>query len=209
MKQNESTAGIILAAGMSERFGRSKQLAEFNGKYLIEHVLDAALASKLGKVILVLGFHHESILSALNGKRQSRLEIVLNPDYRQGQSTSLRAGLEHVADRFDAVMFMVADQPMLNAKTIDFLLDAYRRSGKDVCVPIFRGERGNPAIFGRDMFVELLGIRGDTGARMLIRSCPQRVFFAEIPDPLCLSDIDTESDLETLLLKSNEKKADS
>jgi len=184
---------------MSERFGRPKQLAVFKGKHLIEHAIDAALGSKLEKVIVVLGHCHERICSTLKDKFcHPRIEIVLNPEYEKGQSASLRTGLAVAADRFSSVMFIVADQPMLNSGTIDFLLDEYHGTDKDICVPVCRGRRGNPVIFGRAMYGRLFETQGDTGARTLIRSHPDRVLFAEIPDPSCLFDIDTENDLKQL-----------
>ncbi len=94
MSSQTQTAGIILAAGASVRFGQLKQLIRLRGKYLVEWVLDAALKSRLDTVVLVLGHEYQSILKALGAKaRHPHLEVVINHRYREGQSSSLKAGL--------------------------------------------------------------------------------------------------------------------
>jgi molybdenum cofactor cytidylyltransferase len=193
------TAGIILAAGLSARFGRPKQLLKLKNKHLIEWVLDSALMSQLQNVVLVLGHKYREILRIL-GTRTShpRLEVVINHRYLEGQSRSLRAGLSKVRHTHSSVMFLLADQPLLASKTIDRMLDKFWKSEKDIGVPVCRGKRGNPTIFNRIMYEQLLAIKGDTGARDIIRSNPSRVLQIEIDDPLCFFDVDSEKDFTHL-----------
>ena len=199
MTRKTPIAGIILAAGMSTRFGRPKQLTRFNGKPLIGRVLDASLNSRLHSLILVLGYKHQAILEAIDrNRRNPRLRIIVNPAYREGQSSSLRAGLLAAKDTFASVMFLVADQPMLDANTINLLLDRFLKSEKDICVPVFQGRRGNPTLFSSRMYGRLLSIRGDTGARSIIDTHPDCVLSVEINTPLALFDIDTPEDLSAL-----------
>ena len=193
------TAGIILAAGDSKRFGRPKQLLRLEDRYLIEWVLDAALNSKLTRIVLVLGHAHDKILQALDQKLQhTKIHIEINPDFKKGQSTSLRAGLSKVKDHFAAAMFLLADQPMLNPTIINTLLESFWSSDKDICVPIYRGQRKNPTLFDQRFYKQLMGIRGDIGARELIDENPHNVLCVEIDNPLCFSDIDTQQDVENL-----------
>ena len=200
MNKEIPTAGIILAAGESTRFGRPKQLLRLKDKCLIEWVLDAAINSKLSRVVLVVGCAHQKVLQALPEKLQhSKLSIEINPEYKKGQSHSLRVGLSKVKDDFPAVMFLLGDQPMLNSATINILLERFWADDKDVCVPIYRGKRKTPAIFGRRFYTQLMGIRGDMGARQLIDENPDRVLTVEMDNPLCFLDIDTPQDYENLL----------
>ncbi len=203
MTGKKPTAGIILAAGMSTRFGQPKQLVKFREKPLILQVLTAALASQLHTVILVLGYRHRTIADALDGiSRDPRLRIVVNHRFREGQSTSLKSGLQMVKDTYPAAMFLVADQPMLDTATIDRLLTCFWGSGKDICVPVFRGRRGNPVIFGRRIYNRIFGIQGDNGARSIIEDNPHCVLRVTVENPAALFDVDTPEDLKVLREKS-------
>lgn len=202
MIHEKPTAGIILAAGAATRFGQPKQLLRLKDKYLIERVLDAALNSRLGRVVLVLGYAHQKILQALGKKAQhSKLHIEVNPHYKKGQSHSLRVGLSAVRNDFPAVIFLLGDQPMLNSGTINTLLERFWSADKDICVPAYRGQRKNPVIFGRRFYGQLMDIKGDIGARQLIDDNPEQVLIVEIDDPLCFFDIDTPQDFENLKKK--------
>ena len=199
MSSKSQTAGIILAAGASVRFGQPKQLIELRGKYLVEGVLDAALKSRLDLVVLVLGHEYQSILQALGTKvRRPRLEVVINHKYHEGQSSSLKTGLESVRKTFSSIMYLLADQPMINSKTINLLLDQFHESEKEICVPVFEGQRGNPTIFKRPIYEEIMMIDGDIGARNIIGKEADRVLYAKIKDPLCFFDIDSQEDLKKL-----------
>jgi len=205
MIQEKPTAGIILAAGASTRFGRPKQLLRLKDKYLIECVLDAALNSRLSRVVLVLGYAHQKILQALREKAQhSKLHIEVNPHYKKGQSHSLRAGLSTVKDDFAAVIFLLGDQPMLNSATINTLLERFWADDKDICVPTYRGQRKNPVIFSRRFYSHLMDVKGDMGARQIIDDNPDQVLTVEMDDPLGFLDIDTQNDFESLKKKLEE-----
>jgi molybdenum cofactor cytidylyltransferase len=124
---------------------------------------------------------------------------VINPNYRDGQSTSLKAGLTCVRQAFSSVMYLLADQPMINSDTIDRILDQFHNSDKDICVPVFEGRRGTPTIFKRSIYEEIMMIDGDIGARNIIAKKAERVLYAKINDPKCFFDIDSKEDLEKLL----------
>ena len=195
MVDRKPTAGIILAAGASTRFGEPKQLLRLKDKCLLEWVLDAALNSMLSRVVLVLGYAHQKILEALPEKLQhTRLEIEINPHYQKGQSHSMQVGLSSVISAFPAVMFLLADQPLIDDTTINRLLNAFWSADKDICVPTFRGKRGNPSIFSQKFYKHIMKIKGDIGARQIIKTHPERVLEIEIKNPLLFSDVDTPED---------------
>ena len=199
MMQEKPTAGIILAAGAATRFGQPKQLLRLKDKTLIEWVLDAALNSKLSRIVLVLGYEHQKILQALGEKTQhSKLHIEFNPHYKKGQSHSLRIGLSTLKSDFPAVIFLLGDQPMLNSATINTLLERFWSADKDICVPTYRGRRKTPTVFGRRFYSQLMDIKGDKGARQLIDANPDQVLTVEIDDPLCFYDVDTQKDFKQL-----------
>lgn len=199
MPHKKQTAGIILAAGMSLRFGQPKQLLKLGDRYLLEWVLDAALTSRLAKVVLVIGHEHHKILQALGDKASlPRLQIIINPRYSKGQSSSLQSGLSAVQNEFDSVMFFLGDQPLLQSGTIDYLLESFWNSEMDICVPAYRGKRGNPTIFSRTLYPRLMAITGDIGARDIILENPALVLSVEIDDPLVFADIDSQEDFEKI-----------
>lgn len=193
------TAGIILAAGASIRFGKPKQLLRLKDRYLIEWVLDAALDSELSRIILVLGYAHQKIQQALGKKlRHVKLKVEVNPHYQTGQSHSLQVGLSTVINTFPAAMFLLADQPLVDAATINFLLNKFWSAGKDIGVPTFHGKRGNPSIFSQKFYKHIMEIKGDIGARQIIKTHPERVFEIEIKNPLVFLDVDTPADFEKI-----------
>lgn len=188
-------AGIILAAGESKRFGAPKQLLRLGGRFLIEWVLQAAIESNLDRVVLVLGCEHDRIRrSLLKWTSHPKCTVRVNPDYREGMSTSLRAGVASVEHDFPSAMFLLGDQPMVKAALIDLLLMRFARSEKSICVPAHRGARGNPVLFAQPHYPAILNLTGDTGARDLIAAHPDHVLAVEVPDPQVFLDIDRRED---------------
>jgi molybdenum cofactor cytidylyltransferase len=201
------TAGIILAAGESTRFGEPKQLLRLCGRFLLEWTLTAALDSNLDHVALVLGCEHERIRRSLVSTTvHPKCEILVNPDYRSGQSTSLQTGIRRIRRDFLSVMFLLGDQPLVDAAFINFLLERWAASAKPICIPTHRGTRGNPALFGSAFYPALLKLAGDKGARDLIAGHPQQVLAVEITDPHVFLDVDRREDVKLIarLLKSRQ-----
>ena len=187
--------GVILAAGLGRRMGAVKQLLPFHGRPLLQHVIDAARSSILEHVTLVLGNAHAEILPRIDARG---LDVVLNPDFASGQSTSVRAGLAHGPDA-DGVMFLLGDQPLIGAPIIDMLVTRFLAERPAALVPVHEGRPGNPAIIGRDLMRNAEGLTGDVGARYLLRDNARHVRQIEIGDPAVFRDVDTMDDYLTLL----------
>jgi len=187
--------GVILAAGLGRRMGAVKQLLPFHGRPLLQHVIDAARASTLAHLALVLGNAHAEILSRIDARG---VDIVLNPDFASGQSTSVRAGLAHGPDA-DGVMFLLGDQPLIGAPLIDILVTRFLAERPSTLVPVHEGLPGNPAIIGRELMRDAQGLTGDVGARHLLRDNARHVQKFEIGDPAVLRDVDTMDDYLALL----------
>ncbi len=199
MTQKIPTAGIILAAGESKRFGHPKQLLRLKDRYLIEWVLDAALSSKLTRVVLVLGHAHQKIQQVLGKKLDHpKLQVEINPHYKDGQSGSLQIGLSCARDTYPAVMFLLADQPLVDDATLNFLLAQFWSSHKNICVPTFAGKMGNPCILSSHFYPQIMQISGDIGARRIIGVNPEQVQKARIQNPHFFLDVDRPADLEKI-----------
>ena len=203
MIPKKPTAGIILAAGMSERFKDGpKQLLRLKGGYMIDYVIRASLNSKLNRIFLVIGHHHKKILKALaeNIKyfKNDRLEIIINRQYRQGMSSSVRAGLASTGNKFESVMFLLGDQPMVDSLLIDLMLKRFYKSDKNICVPFYKGKRGNPTIFSREHFNLLQRVKGDLGGRDIILANPDDILKIDTDSPACVYNINTMDDLKEL-----------
>ena len=199
MIPKKPTAGIILAAGISKRFGTPKQLVKIKGSYMIEYVIRASLSSKLHKVLLVLGHHQNKILKAITENiksfQNSQLELINNHQYRQGMSSSVLAGLASVKNSFGSVMFLLGDQPMVDSMLIDLMLKRFYKSDKNICAPVYKGKRGNPTIFSRKYFNLLQRVKGDSGGRDIIIANPDDILKVNTDSPACVYDIDTMDDL--------------
>ncbi len=201
------TAGIILAAGESKRLGEPKQLLPLGGRFLIEWVLGAALESDLDRIVLVLGCEHKRIRrSLLAWTGHPKCEVLVNSAYRDGLSTSLKAGVARIQNDCFSAMFLLGDQPMLDAAHINLLLKKFAQSEKSICVPTHGGTRGNPTLFASAFYPAILNLTGDRGAREVIAAHPDQVLAVEVPDPVVFLDIDRRVDAELIarLLKSRQ-----
>lgn len=191
-----SVTGIILAAGEGSRMGRTKQLLPFRGKTILECVVDSAQASTLHRVIVVLG-HQANLLKPLLERKA--VEAVVNTRYREGQSSSLKAGLRALSEEADAVLFLLGDQPLITPVLIDLILAAYQSSGSPIVMPVCDGKRGNPVLFSRETFAGIQALSEECGARRLFQEYATRLQAVQVDDPAIHFDIDTEEDYRRLL----------
>jgi molybdenum cofactor cytidylyltransferase len=188
-------AALILAAGASSRMGRPKQLLDWGGRPLVRAAAEVALAAGLDPVLAVVGGAQEAVEAAL---AELPLRIVPNADYADGQSTSLRAGIAALGPEVEAVVVLLGDQPFVSAAIVARLLAEWRASRAPIVAPVYAGQRGNPVLFARAIFPELLAVQGDQGARAVLAADQARVLLVPFDDARPLSDIDTPEDYETL-----------
>lgn len=190
-----AVGALILAAGRSVRMGeKNKLLAELDGKPMIAGVVDAALASGARPVLAVTGHEAARVQAALAGRA---VTFVHNPDYREGLSTSLRAGLAALPADCAGVIVCLGDMPRIKPQHLEKLIAAFDPTeGRSICVPTFAGKRGNPVLWGRGLFAEMAALQGDVGAKALIVRNEEQV--AEIPmsDDAILVDIDSPAELD-------------
>ncbi|MEX2046127.1 MAG: nucleotidyltransferase family protein [Chloroflexota bacterium] len=190
----ERVAAVVLAAGEGRRFGSQKLLAPLRDRPLLQHALDAATASSLSPIIVVLGADADAIAA---GVRFGRAGFVHNPDHATGQASSLRVGLRSL-DTSDAAVVVLGDQPNVTAALLDALVVAQRSSGAPAVVCVQDGRRSPPTLLHRDLWVEVDALRGDTGARDVLARHRDVVAFDVAEGLARLDDVDTLKDRERL-----------
>ena len=189
-----TVAGIILAAGESKRFGKPKQLLSWRGKSILYRTVETAICSKLFPVIVVLGANASKIQESIG---DLPIKIIINPNWKDGQSTSLITGLQILPKHQGAAMFLLSDTPFVNSALIHSLLQTYFQERKPITAPLVDGQRGNPVIFDKCTFPDLRMLTGDKGGRHLFTKFP--VSWVPWYDRRILFDIDTPNDYERLL----------
>lgn len=184
-------AAIVLAAGRSARLGRPKQLLELEGRPLLQHVIDAVAESSVDEIIVVLGHEAHRIERSIVLPPHAR--VVVNPSFGQGQSTSVRYGLDAVSRDADAAVFLVGDQPRITREIIDQVIQAWRESPLPATRAFFNGTPGHPVVVARSNWDAFKASRGDTGGREAMDAGAVDVLEVEFEmEPL--EDIDTWAD---------------
>jgi molybdenum cofactor cytidylyltransferase len=169
--------------------GPNKLLAEIGGKPLVRFVAEQALASRAAPVIVVTGHERAKVEAALGGLR---VRFAHNPDYAAGLSTSLKAGLAALPGEVDGAIVCLGDMPQVTASLIDRMLEAFDPArGALVVVPTIDGKRGNPVVWSRRFFSDLMALEGDVGARHLIATYADAVTEVPLEDSAALTDVDT------------------
>jgi molybdenum cofactor cytidylyltransferase len=190
----------VLAAGQSSRMGGpNKLLAEIGGKPLVRHVVDAALASRARPVVVVTGHQRDKVEAALAGLP---VKFVHNAHFADGLGTSLKAGIAALAGlpaEVDGAIVCLGDMPQVDAALIDRLIGAFDPDhGALVVVPTIDGKRGNPVVWSRRFFPDLMAVEGDVGARYLIGRYTEAVAEVPLTGTAALTDVDTPEALEAV-----------
>ena len=193
-------SAVILAAGASTRMGRPKQLLTLGSKCLLQHVVDAALKSVLNEVIVVLGHRAAEIEATLRFPEDASVRAIVNSAYSDGQSTSLRLGIQSIDPRSSAAAILLGDQPGVGAELIDAVAAHFVANDAPIARPSFAvsGEPrrpGHPVFLARRSWPQVDGLTGDLGARALIESHPEWLSELYI-DTLLPPDLDTPEDYE-------------
>jgi molybdenum cofactor cytidylyltransferase len=193
-EKGRRVAAIVLAAGRSTRMGAvNKMLAEIGGKPLVRIAAEQVLASRAGPAIVVTGHQRDRVEAALDALP---VRIVHNADYAEGLATSLRTGIAAVPDDADGAIICLGDMPQIDAALIDRLLSAFDpERGGLIVVPSIDGRRGNPVIWSRRFFPDLMAIEGDIGARHLIGAYADAVVEVPLTGGAALTDVDTPESL--------------
>jgi molybdenum cofactor cytidylyltransferase len=189
-------SAVILAAGKSERMGKAKLFLPFNKQTVIEEVIDQVKASQVYHIRLVYGDWEDKWRRIAEKKG---IPIIHNPDYQQGQSTSVRVGVRSLPDEAEGIIFILGDQPLIKSEVIDRLINIFYLCRPSIVAPIYQGKRGNPVLFHRKWREELLALSGDRGAREILQQHSHEVLKVYFAEGIYNMDIDTEEDYQRLL----------
>jgi CTP:molybdopterin cytidylyltransferase MocA/xanthine/CO dehydrogenase XdhC/CoxF family maturation factor len=194
--------GLVLAAGRGRRFGGgSKLLADVDGRPVLRHVVEAALASRLNPVIVVLGAGAEAGLRAIEGIDDARLRVVFNPAWATGKASSFEVGLREVPPDAPGVVALLGDMPRVKPWLIDRVLSEFELSGR-LCFPVYPGSdgpvKGHPTAYPRELFGEVGLLVGDDTAMAAVRRHWSEAVKIPLEDASTQADIDTAADLDFL-----------
>jgi molybdenum cofactor cytidylyltransferase len=191
-----AVAGVLLAAGMSTRFeGDNKLLVELDGEPIVARAAETLL-STLPVVVAVVGHEANRVTATLSRTDDGRLVFAGNPDYREGQATSVRAGVRAVAGA-DAVVVALGDMPSVDSATVGELVRAYRGGAGSALAAAVDGRRGNPVLFDASHFAALTGVEGDTGGREVLISAADSAL-VETGDPGVRRDVNAPADVDAV-----------
>lgn len=192
------TAILILAAGKSSRMGKPKQLLKLGSETLIEHAIKQALQSNATTVVCILGAYAEEIKSIIS--HHSKCEFVVNEDWESGLSSSLKCGIHWAQEHnYEAAVAMLADQPLIDSDFINEILQLANQHPESLIAANYGEKRGVPALFPKPYFNQLLKLKGDTGAGVLLNNPDEHVITVEAKNRLI--DLDTPEDYARFLRK--------
>tara|TARA_R110002072_G_C7723782_1_gene515119 strand:+ start:50 stop:670 length:621 start_codon:yes stop_codon:yes gene_type:complete len=185
---------VVLAAGRSTRMAPVNKLTvDYRGAALVRHAAEAALASRVGEVIAVVGHEAEAVRDVLSGLD---VRIVANPDYATGLASSVKAGIAAVGAEAAGAVILLGDMPGVTSAVVDALIEAFEgTAGQKICQPRYDGKPGNPVLWPRRLFAEFAGLSGDVGAKPLLARHTADVLGVDVGTDAIHMDIDAPTDL--------------
>lgn len=182
---------MILAAGESKRMGKPKLLLPFGEKTMIETVIDRVIQSKVEKILVVLGSNWKKIEKKIGNLP---LEIAINPDFKEGMLSSVQHGFHELPEDARAVLVFLGDQPSIPSEVIDSVIDAFRKTGKGIVLPVYKGERGHPVLIDMKYRHEVENLNPEVGLRELVYGQTDDILEVEVDDAGILRDINDIED---------------
>ncbi len=187
-------SALILAAGKSTRLGSPKQLIQFEGQTLIERITETALSIS-ENVLIVLGGNSEQIYPKLE-RFENTISTIFNPDWQQGMGTSIRLGVEKLVDKSDIIVILLSDQPFISKVLLQNMLQTYANSQNPIVACVYNNTLGVPILFNKSVFLDLLKLSGDKGAKSFLHLYEGNISIIDFPEGII--DIDTIEDVEKL-----------
>ncbi len=181
---------VVLAAGESKRMGQTKQLLPWGNTTILGQVLQNLKASSVHDILVISGHDTEAVETVA---QTEQVHTLRNTQYASGEMlSSLQTAVRHLPSSTDAILVMLADQPLVTSATINQLLTAYRQGKGDIIAPVYNGQRGNPVLISRRFFTDLLALPTGSAPRALLKQHPEAVYLVEIADESVLIDLDDE-----------------
>jgi molybdenum cofactor cytidylyltransferase len=183
--------GVILAAGEARRFGSQKLLAPLDGRPLLQRVIDAANASALEDIAMVIGANGKSLLAHLD---MGRTRVVRNPDPSRGMASSLQAGLRSLEGDLHAALVLLGDMPGVTTALIDELVARGQKTRAAAVTSLWRGRRSPPVVLHRSLWPAAFALEGDAGMREVLAGRTDVIEVEVTPALGTLEDVDTPED---------------
>ena len=186
-------SAILLAAGQSKRMdGENKLLKKYKKKHFINHILNTLTKSKISKIIVVLGFQRSKVRKVL--LKNKKIKCIYNKKYKSGMASSIKAGLKKISQKNTGFLIIHADMPLVSTGIINLFCLGLNKSNKEIFVPINKKKIGNPIGFKRSMIKFLKKIKGDKGAKKIIRRNKHKLYFIKINSKSIFGDFNTQRD---------------
>ena len=184
-------SAILLAAGQSKRMnGENKLTKEIQGIPLIKHSVKNILASSINELIVVLGYQKEIIEKLID--KNKKIKFVFNKDFESGMASSIKAGLNHLSNNSEAFFICLGDMPMVGHDIYNQLIKS--KANKEIIVPTYKGQRGNPVLFNKSMKEKVIDISGDVGAKKILELNKSKILNLEIKNKNISKGFDTQND---------------
>ena len=181
-------SAILLAAGQSKRMdGENKLIKEIQGAPLIKHSVKNILAASVDELIIVLGYQKETIEKLID--KNNKIKFVFNKDFESGMASSIKTGLNHLSNNTEAFFICLGDMPMVNQVVYNQLIRS--RNNKEIIVPTYKGQQGNPVLFSKSIKEKIMTIQGDVGAKSILELNEDKVLNVEINDSCITKDFNT------------------
>ena len=186
-------SAIVLAAGQSKRMGGdNKLIKKYNKKYLINHIIGTLIKSKVNKIIVVLGFQKIKVRKIT--VKNKKINFVFNKNYKSGMASSIKAGLKRISERSIGFLIVQADMPLISKKIINSLCYAIENNNKEIVVPIYKRNMGNPIGFKSSMIKILNKTKGDSGAKKMIKRNKKKLSLIKVNSKSIFKDFNTQRD---------------
>ena len=182
-------SAVLLAAGQSKRMdGENKLTKEIQGTPLIKHSVKNILASSIDELIVVLGYQKEIIEKLID--KNEKIKFVFNKDFESGMASSIKSGLNHLSEKTEAFFICLGDMPMVNHNIYNQLIKS--KDNKEIIVPTYKGQQGNPVLFDKSMKEKIMNITGDVGAKRILELNKDKILNLEINDQSITKGFDTQ-----------------
>lgn len=196
----QNIVAIVLAAGLSSRMGKFKQLLPFKDKKVISYIVDVLQQSCLINTFVVVGHQKQMVEQELSGYD---VGIIFNENYQEGMHTSVMSGVKNLPAECDGFMMVLGDQPEISVKLINALIDYKSNNDKGIIIPSFSNKRGHPVIFDKKYINQAMSLDPDKGLKALVQQNQHDIDYMVVKDDRILFDIDTPSDYEKLIKRSH------
>ncbi len=174
--------------------GENKLTKKIQGIPLIKHSVKNILASSINELIIVLGYQKEIIEKLID--KHEKVKFIFNKDFESGMASSIKVGINHLSDNSESFFICLADMPMVSSNIYDFLIKS--KNQKDILVPTYKGQQGNPILFNKSMKEKIMSIDGDVGAKKILELNKDKILNLEINDQGVAKGFNTQIDFDSL-----------